>query len=333
MIPFFPVLILFIQYIFYYPAPEANVEVRIPGYEYPYEEVISIREDKNEKGYSIFYPQGAELSEAPVILFIHGYGAINPMIFGAWIEHLVLQGNIVIYPRYQKNLILPSTDKFTPLVANAYLEGIDHLKRIDNDFEVNRLVVVGHSYGGVIAANLGVEFVEYGISKPDAIFSCQPGHGPLTGGVLPSYSGLHESIPLVIMVGDKDWTVGDEFGNRLYHELPEDHPKLFLRQVEASFDTIRLSASHYEPYAIDPEYDNGNYNLTFKRAMKKGKLNEVDFYGYWKILDKLIDCRSDNGENCIADLTREWDMGYWPNTKVPIRAIKVERFPASIVNP
>jgi hypothetical protein len=273
------------------------------------------------------------MEKSSVVLFIHGYGAINPMIFGAWIEHLVLQGNIVIYPRYQHNLILPSTDRFTPLVANAYVKALGQLKNVDPDFDVNKLVIVGHSYGGVIAANIAVEHEKYDIQKPDAVFTCEPGHGPLTGGVLQSYSQWDPSVPVVIMVGDKDWTVGDEFGKRLFNELPEGHPKVLLRQVEVQYDTLRLTASHYEPYAIDPDFDNENRNLTFKRALKMGKINAIDYFGYWKILDQLLTCSLDQEDPCISEFAQGWDLGFWPDTEVPIEAIKVEKYSPSSGKP
>ena len=52
-------------------------------------------------GYWLFEPIAPKPDSADVIVFLHGYGAIDPSIYGHWIRHLVLQGNIVIYPRYQ----------------------------------------------------------------------------------------------------------------------------------------------------------------------------------------------------------------------------------------
>jgi hypothetical protein len=58
-------------------------------------------------GYWLFEPTLPTPDSAHVIVFLHGYGAYNPMIYGKWIKHLVRNGNIVIYPRYQKNNFFP----------------------------------------------------------------------------------------------------------------------------------------------------------------------------------------------------------------------------------
>ena len=40
---------------------------------------------------------------APVVVFNHGWFAVNPGVYGAWIEHMVRKGRIVIAPRYQRD--------------------------------------------------------------------------------------------------------------------------------------------------------------------------------------------------------------------------------------
>lgn len=325
MSPNFPIFIFLVHLIFSTPVAKPVVEgSRMPGKDYPYQEVEWINKDGDEKGYHIFYPRSNEVVEAPVVLFIHGYGAINPKIFASWIDHLVLQGNIVIYPRYQQNLLFPSTDQFTGLVADAYKNAIADIDREQKIKASGRFIVAGHSYGGVITANLAVLYDSLDLPRPDAIFCCEPGHGPLTGGVLDSYSEMDSTIPAVIMVGDKDWTVGDVFGKRLFNETPMTQPKVFIRQIEARYDSMHISASHYEPYAFGDSYDSGNQNLTYNRALKVARLNEVDFYGYWKILDTLIQCADGKPSSCLGSLAEPWDLGCWPGTTVPINAIQIE---------
>src|SRR6185503_14310076 len=47
------------------------------------------------KQYWIFEPDTAET--LPVVVFLHGYGNMDPGIYGGWIDHLAQRGNIVIY--------------------------------------------------------------------------------------------------------------------------------------------------------------------------------------------------------------------------------------------
>ena len=83
---------------------------------YAHDSLIIHNFAENPDGYWLYEPACPTPEQANVVVFMHGYGAYNPMIYGAWIKHLVLNGNIVIFPRYQKNLFSPSTDKF---VENA----------------------------------------------------------------------------------------------------------------------------------------------------------------------------------------------------------------------
>ena len=39
-----------------------------------------------------------------MVVFLHGWFAVNPGFYGAWIDHLVRDGNIVIFPRYQNDV-------------------------------------------------------------------------------------------------------------------------------------------------------------------------------------------------------------------------------------
>ncbi|MGL5735346.1 MAG: alpha/beta hydrolase, partial [Beijerinckiaceae bacterium] len=49
----------------------------------------------------VFTPTGNADKPRPVIVFLHAYGAYNPKIYGAWIEHLVRRDMIVVFPRFQ----------------------------------------------------------------------------------------------------------------------------------------------------------------------------------------------------------------------------------------
>ena len=39
-----------------------------------------------------------------MVVFLHGWFAVNPGFYGAWIDHLVRDGRIVIFPRYQNDV-------------------------------------------------------------------------------------------------------------------------------------------------------------------------------------------------------------------------------------
>ncbi len=71
------------------------------GADYTYGAVKSSTYVSGAAQYWIYEPASPTPVSAPVIVFNHGWSAEYPQYYGAWINHLVKKGNIVIYPRYQ----------------------------------------------------------------------------------------------------------------------------------------------------------------------------------------------------------------------------------------
>ena len=113
---------------------------------YSHAEVNEINHAQEEDGYWIYEPAAPVPEKANVIVFVHGYGGYNPMIYGNWIKHLVKKGNIVIYPRYQKNNWTPRPPKFVANVAKGVKNGLLYLeKKSQIKPLVDNLSFVGHS--------------------------------------------------------------------------------------------------------------------------------------------------------------------------------------------
>jgi pimeloyl-ACP methyl ester carboxylesterase len=111
-----------------------------------------------------------------VVVLLHGWGGMNPLYYGAWIDHLVKRGNIVIYPRYQATLLTPLKD-FTPNTLTAVKDALGRLQSEKGHVspELNKFAAVGHSMGGLLAANLAALAVESKLPRVQAVMSVEPG--------------------------------------------------------------------------------------------------------------------------------------------------------------
>lgn len=121
------------------------------------------------QGAAIFRRPGSEREPGPVVIFLHGWVAIDPAEYGPWIGHLVRNGATVVYPAYQTK---PARETITPL-ANV-LAGV-HAALARVEVAPGRLVVAGHSAGGALAADYAAVAAASGLPAPAAVFSVYPG--------------------------------------------------------------------------------------------------------------------------------------------------------------
>src|SRR6185437_8388974 len=138
--------------------------------------VTKNRYGKGGQEYWIFEPDSPKPPSAPVIVFLHGWGGMNPLYYGAWIDHLVKRGNIVIYPRYQASL-LTSLKDFTPNTVSAVKDALERLQTEKGHVtpELNKFAAVGHSMGGLLAANLAALAAESKLPHVRALMCVEPG--------------------------------------------------------------------------------------------------------------------------------------------------------------
>lgn len=292
---------------------------------YSHDKVIQYDFAKKQDGYWLFEPASPRPDSANIIVFNHGYGAYNPMIYGKWIKHLVRKGNIVIFPRYQKNNYFPRPRKFPKNVSQAINDAIEKMNKEDFVKPITKqLAFVGHSYGGVISANLAIHYKKHHLPKPVAVMLCSPGHGPFRGAVLKSYEKMDSNIKLIVMTSENDRTVGEKFGFKVFETATNVTQRNLIRQLEDVAVSPLHYAGHSECYALDKTYDNGKRNGTTRRALKKGKLNNTDYYGYWKIFDALLDC-SRSGEHCeyaFGNTPEQRSLGVDVNG-IPIKELEI----------
>ncbi|MCS6934116.1 MAG: hypothetical protein NZM35_03065 [Chitinophagales bacterium] len=275
----------------------------------------------NGSDFWLYEPANPTPDSANVVVFIHGLGMTNPKYYGAFIKHLVRKGNIVIYPRYQKDLT-SSNSTFNDSCAKGILRALDTLKlpghvkpRLQNFF------ILGHSVGGILTANMTMLHQQYGLPKPLTAFSMQPGASSF---LMSSYAAFPPDVKYLIAVGENDIIVGTGPGQTLYNQTtqaPTTHKNL-IKHVADNHGSPPITATHDEPGAPDNDFDNGETNLFIQ--FTNGKVDAVDYFCFWKLQDALMDCALHN-QNCdyaFGDTPNQHGMGYWSDG-VPVKKLVV----------
>lgn len=256
-----------------YSLPDAAIEV--------------IDESKKATGYWMYKARGQKVSSDKIVVFLHGYGGYNPMIYGHWIRHLVQQQYVVIFPRYQYNVFFPRPNKFAENAAEGIQAALNYLEEKEGIKPVDQAFYVGHSYGGTILSEYMIHFASFDVPKPTVALLCAPGTSKLSGGRLSSYALIDPTVKMVIIEEFNDWVVGKEFSRKVFQESPKEMQKALVVDIPQVLHDSYYQAHHNECYSVDLSFDSGLRNYTASRSLEVGEVNELDYNLYWRIFDLL----------------------------------------------
>ena len=333
------------------PTPPSQPTAGPGGKQYAHSSVTRNRYGKGGQEYWIFEPDTPKPTTAPLIVFLHGWGGMNPMYYGAWIDHLVKRGNIVVYPRYQASLLTPIRD-FTPNTLTAIKDAISRLQTETGHIkpDLNKFATVGHSVGGILAASVAALASESGLPRVVAVMSVEPGITEAPINVpLADLKKIPAETLLLAVAGDQDTLVRDFDARRVYNEstrVPANN-KDYVTLVSDSHGTPGLQASHRAPTAHDKDYDSGEGvgggpaessdragGLPTRRIdgaqrnprerLETMMVNALDFYGTWKLFDGLCDAAfyGKNREYALGNTPQQRFMGVWSDG-VPVKELKI----------
>jgi len=263
------------------PRPPAQPISGPGGKEYAHAGVNIANFGSGDTEYMLYTPKEPTPESAPVIVFLHGWGGMNPGVYGAWIKHLVRRGNIIIFPRYQESL------RTTPSVMTESAEkAVAHaLWRLETRGPVKpqreRFALVGHSLGGTIAANIASEAEKVGLPRVRALMVVEPGDSKNSntaralGVHVPSILGDYSDIPrgtlLLCVVGEDDRMAGDETARLIFREATQvsDSDKDFVIVRSDYHGEPPLTANHFAPLSPDEEFNADEGGSTLRERLKE----------------------------------------------------------------
>jgi len=276
----------------------------------------------------LFLPSNPAPTKAPVVIFCHGFSAILPRAYQAWIDHLVFQGNIVLWPNYQDNLRVP-TREFLPNALAGVKAGLRILQSDPDGVhpDLDRVAVVGHSAGGMVAAGIAASAAAEGLPKIKALMPVEPGdsrRGGLASVPLADLSTLPDSMLLLILVGDEDTSVGTFDGERILHEstpVPAVNKALFMLHSD-NHGSPALVANHFSPSAVlntDGSFAKDPVRPgVSKNTLNIGVVDALDYMGTWRLLDRLLGAAFSNAPRDQLFKDRSLPaMGKWSDS-VPV---------------
>ena len=303
-----------------------------------------------------FYKSGPAPAEGrSVVVFLHGWGAVNPQSYGAWIDHLARMGHLVLFPRFQE----PNRTRPADASANAERLLKAALDDIANDPDAKpnlaKVALIGHLAGAPIAANIAAEAKAQGLPAPKLVFAVMPGgiaSTPKARGItLGDLATIAPETLLVTVIGDKDARAADAAARRILREasaVPQDR-KLLVRALSDDHGFPSLTATLSSPAGTDAAFDGGAIKLppepkdakappfkwsadmsltgeqqTLVAQINNARADSLDFLAYWKTFD-LAASAAFSGADAIGlkNNPRFSDMERW-NDGWPVKRLAVE---------
>jgi pimeloyl-ACP methyl ester carboxylesterase len=292
------------------------------------------------QGAILFEPADPRPEAAPVVVFCHGWTVLDPVHYGAWITHIVRRGYTVIYPLYQDDIRTPPRE-FTRHALIGTRRAYEKLRTPGHvPADPRGLVFVGHSMGGLVAANLAAAGARGQLPQPLALMSVEPGKTwpEMSRFAFPlaDLSILPPALLLVTVAGDDDDFVGDVDARKVYttatNVLPEN--KNHVRVFSDDHGTPALRADHRMASAPGGMVESTGESTVVRRSVPaqddedsgRGEVvtNALDFYGTWKLFDGLADAvfRGVNRAYALGDTPQQRYMGEWSD-RVPVRELMV----------
>jgi dienelactone hydrolase len=139
-----------------------------------------------------------------IVVFLHGWKVAPPSPsspwvgqFRPWLDHLVSEGDAVVFPAYQLG-----GDRQGPQQAASLRSGLRQaFRRLPRGLPV---VVMGYSYGGSLAFAYAANARRWRVPPPAAVDAVFPA-GPVSGVPLPLPPN---ALRVLIQVGDRDTVAG-----------------------------------------------------------------------------------------------------------------------------
>lgn len=312
------------------PTPPAQPKEGPGSSDYTHASMTEASHGEGAEMYWLFLPAEPAPEKAPVVIFLHGYGVFKAAPYTAWLQHLARRGNIVVFPRYQESMRTPPDD-FTTHAAAAVNAAFALLAEGEMKPDVDRVAIVGHSAGGIVAANLAARAAELGIPAAKAVMCAEPGRSVENPNIreflekrfhLADYSKIPASTLLLTVAGDADGAVEDRDAKIIFEQavaLPPANRNFVLMRSD-DHGKPALTADHFAPTCRRPTDDHAGP----ASKLSYGTPNALDYYGFWKLFDGLCDAAFYEKHKIYAlgNTPEQRFMGKWSDD-TPVKELEI----------
>ncbi len=259
--------------------------------------------------YWLYEPAEPTPASAPVVLYLHGYGATEPDAYHDLMAHMARKGFTVIYPRYGWPW---NPAVYEQNAVDALVDALDRLAGPGHvDPELDHFAVAGHSLGGILSLRIANRAKTSGLPMPGAVVLHDgAGYGTPAYPFMPldDLSDIDSGTLLAFIVAQT--SIGDPGAMGVVRrgwfntsQIPRDRKNALL---------IR-SDGHGSPALISDHF-----------SIVNNELDAIDWYGYWKPTEAAFNSAfyGIQTEYILGSGPEVHFMGLWSDG-VPLRPVVV----------
>ena len=218
-------------------------ELSAPDPAAPYQTVVKEQYPTAERRHStIYYPDTADPQALPVVAFAHGYFFfdIND-IYEDTLANLASQGYIVLSLNYED--IFTDPQDYVDIAASQIADGLRYAEELetvapmlDENGQV-MLGLIGHSAGGVTMMNLASCWRDYGLPKPQFVFTMSACDGG--SNLVPMYDAgaIDPDTNILMTFGEEEddnvWATNETYWNEMT-QIPAENKQWIVLYSDAN---------------------------------------------------------------------------------------------------
>lgn len=174
-----------------------------------------------------------------IVVFLHGWGATLPFDWQqVWFDHLLADGNIVIFPQYQGRL----AEGWGPVTALDMRDGLRAGFEAIGEQRDIPVVAAGFSVGAALVFIYAANADLWGLPGPEGVYSMFPVH-PRT--IDPTFDGRPlPRMEVVLFIGEDDDVVGRVGADVFWSWIEE------AKDIPASSKTYRMIRTTDDLFAM-----------------------------------------------------------------------------------